>query len=338
MYKPTNQKKSAGEQFAENLMYFSIAMFILWVLTSFIAFLFAPFMFVSEAKMAERIQDEFEKKLQNRKRRQEKYDADETDPMHLILGEKQLNAEDQAYYYAWLQEWTEGKIIDTWMKWAPAVESPSGKISERFLQYVGIQMELHQKASALTRLLFLQNIRHCYPELTPTMKGLERDLAMYGREVVGESLRSEFHTELGKYGLCPELEAYIESASLTPAKLKKAIKCFKECMEHEYTPEVSILIFEEDLNPASDSSKSAYHIMTRLNLGRNVCMRYFKGELNVNDIKSIYDEVESLKANAGDALYEEAPEGGNYYYQCIENLAEEIISKRKLAKMTKKGA
>jgi hypothetical protein len=331
-----SKAKTVGESFFENLAFLIVVGFFAVLLERLVSFLFTPFQSYSRGMFEDLVNKEIENKKSRRARRQEKFDNDESDPMHqyqlrfLTDAENYKRDLDNAVYFAWYKEWKAGNVLDTMLKWAPSVETKMETINPNFLDYLEIQMNLHKKLFGIKNDAFLSNIRHCYPEFTPTFEGIETDLCYYREEVVEEDLHEELHSALAERGLCDELVTYLEEKSLSPTKVKKAMKIFLACQNAGYNARTAIAVYENGIDVTSQGVEVVDNLLNKLHMTRHVCDLFIRQEISGDDLTEICLKVAKMKQTFGDeVLMSQAPEGGNYLYELIEQTLQEILVRKR---------
>ena len=343
-YKPiTHPRKSVGQQLAGDVVFLLAACFMAWLVARLVDFILSPFQTTPSWKgTRKKIDADFDRRKAARERRQEAVDLDESDPMHqfqerfLTNPEKYMADSDNAVYYAWYKEWIAGGIIDTVMRWAPFIEDPdTGTVAGNFLDYLNIQVQLHKKVSVTKRMMFLLNVHRCYPELTPTIKGLEEDIVAYRGEVLERGLHSELHNELVSQGLEEDIAEYLENADMPAGRMAKAVRFFLDAKEHGCESDVAICMYEEGVGVEDPMAIAVTKILGELKLGRKITHMYLTQQLFADDIEYIWEHMEESKEFMGDALDTEAPEGGTYHENFLEKYSREALAKRNLEKVGK---
>jgi len=187
--------KSLGEKIQEDIIFLIVGSCIIYIFKRFIDFLFLPLASItaSQDSTTYRVLYGFGKKQITRESRRKKISCDERDPMFqyslrfIEEPDHYRTDPDSAAYLEWFTEWKMGNIADTTLRWAPACLEPDNTMRKNFIQYLKIQWAIHKKAPFLKKLIFLDTVRRYYPELTPTFKGMECDLANYETEAIGET-------------------------------------------------------------------------------------------------------------------------------------------------------
>lgn len=189
--------KSLGEKMGEYIIILIVTNVIAFLLKRFVDFLFLPLASLTATHdgAANRILFRIQKKQLSRDIRRYEISRDADDPMvkysiRFIEEPDQYKSDpDNAVYLQWFTEWKKGNIADPTLRWAPSCLEPDDTMRRNFIQYLKIQWAIHKKAHFLKKLVILDTVRRYYPELTPTFKGMECDLANYETEAIGETCR-----------------------------------------------------------------------------------------------------------------------------------------------------
>jgi len=328
--------------FAENVAYMFVVVFLVYIIDKLFDALTFPFR-RGEGDLVDKFTGKVDavymQKVQRRSIRQEKFDEDTTDPMHqfqerfLIHPEQYRNDPDNAVYFAWHKEWKNGNIRDTWLRWAPSVESDTGGVNPNFLNYLSIQACLHQAAPLLTRRAFLWNISQCYPEFTPSYKGLEEDIYHYRSEVICHQLEDGLVEQLNEAGLGGSFKPYIKGLPVN--QIPDAVKFFGKCFnEYGYGPAVAYTLYRYCIEPGSEKASMVRRMIDDLEMGV-IAEDYISGKLDLDDLKKIADKMNEYLNVLGETLWTipDKDSGLTYFEQLVRNTANDVIASKNLEKV-----
>jgi len=300
--------KSLNQQFREGMFFLIIAYFFLYVVGQFFEFLFHPFTNTSATpeEMEKRIRERILKKQNARIRRMMRFHRDMNDPIvqfHLRFVNEPGNYEgdpDNSIYKEWFNEWRNGNIIDTEMRCAPQVFLKPKKMNSNFLDYLKIQWDLHKKDSALKRGLFCRIISKYYPEFTPTMNGLEEDIAQYEAEITESRLRNELSDEIQRFGLPVEVASYLMDVPVE--ELHDKASAFKRCIEKGYGVDACIYGIERNLK--DDMIEVIHEVIENTGLPAKVGYAYAKQEIDIKGIEYLSNQMSFVLESYGENAFE----------------------------------
>ena len=293
-------KENMTDNLQFDLIFLLIGCFILYVLGQIIDFIFKPLKAISQKEVDEEI-----RQLINTKRfaRQTKVINDPNDPIYqfklrFITNQKEYkkDKENNELYFAWFQEWKNGNIIDSDLRWAPDVLEEDGGLRYNFLQYMKIQLVLHKNASLLRRVLFMRTISKYYPELSPTMKGLEEDLANYDEERDEITVENELKDEIQKFGLPEDFAEYLIEKNLSARELHKEAKLLKRYIELGHTFEACICVLENKLDK---ENFTIVEFLLEKGLPTKVALAYINGGITDEETLAVAKLLDHVLENYG---------------------------------------
>ena len=326
---------SKGKQL---LIIAAVSVFLSYLVEKFFNFLFKPF--YDEESASDKIERNIEAKQEARKEYLYEVEMDEFDPMyqfqHRFITEPKLyrGDEDNATYRQWYEDWKQGEIIDSELRWFPPIYK-DGSFTSNFLEYMKIQFALHKKASFTQKATFFKIIRKFYPEFTASMKGLEEDLSRYDSMVKTEVLTEVLSEEIQKYGLSEELAKYLSEKNLTTRRLKKQAKYLKDCIEKGCREEVAVEALESGMNLEDAAALNAF---VEQGLPIQVGRALVGGEIKEADAEDILEGVSLLEGNSDSVdfyrpYYDEAlGKFSSVYDRSVKELLEGAVAKRRAAR------
>jgi len=286
--------KSARDQFMEGLVLVMIAAFLLWCIEKVFNFLFSSFVPLDWAKVAAKIEEDFNSRIARRAFRQERFAAQYRDPMHqfqerfILYPEDYRDDPDNERYYGWYRDWKAGRILDTFLRWTPPMYDDEGMIKANFLDYVAMQKKLHQGTSR--GYLFLLTIRTYFPEFTPTWRGLEEDLAGYRVEAHHRLVLQ--NTDLPQSYLA-EAEGLVSEG----ARLDQDLAFLKRCAEAGYDVATAMTMLENKVEPCTPEVEIIQQVLFTMRLPRKACGILLRHELTAEEMAQVahdYDNARSL--------------------------------------------
>ena len=249
---PTPRKKTAGEEFKENVI-FAVSMVIIFVvLERTFSLLFAPIKYLLKSDK-ERYEDKLaiaRAKIYNRKRIREMQSLNPDSMLKQYVNRLQMNADkyvgdpDNQVYLDWYESLKNGTLIDSGLSWAPDVYITDPDydhvMSCEFLDYLSNQVKLHlSNGSFKERHVFLQTIRNLYPEFTPTFSRILEEIEELRERVASKNLRQELISEITKKGISRDVALQIIEKNPTPEKLTEYISLAKRYAEKGYCAELT---------------------------------------------------------------------------------------------------
>lgn len=328
--------KSTQDQFVDNIIFLVLVGFFVWLVGKLIDFCFIPLEAVDHDLAKQREEEDMEKRVARREARMAKFEQDESDPMHqfqlrfITNNEEYRKDPDNDRYLSWYKQWQEGKIIDTYLRWAPPVVEEDESICKAFLAYLNIQINLHKKESFLRKSLFLSNIRSCYPEFTPSFKGLKQDVAAYAAELGEEALTKEITEELAAYGLHEQVAKFI-AESPNPKKYMENIDYVKE-VNDSCNHILAVYLLKNGIKLRTLKAEQAAYVITTLSLPPAFATALINKEITEDDLVEIKESYDSMKDWVGLEMYRKRENGE---YLCDE-IAKELIAKHRGNNFAKK--
>lgn len=296
---------SESDRLTGNLIFVVVAVFIFYLFNSFLKFILSPFKVVTLKEAAEKVNAKIGEKRIARWKRQL---SDPNDPMaqfHLRFVEKPDEYKgdaDNEPYYAWFKEWKAGNIIDSDLRWAPSVFDDELEIRPNFIHYMKIQLDLHKKASLVSKMRFFNTISKYYPELSATLRGLEEDLAQYDAELDEAEAEKVLQEEIQAFGLPKDIAEYLAYSDLNAKGLRDAALYFKECIEAGASSDIAVCAFENRIK-INESSLQIIGHMERLNLPDELGIEVLKGNITPEQLIEIADQADSYRD-----LYDDEPD------------------------------
>jgi hypothetical protein len=290
--------KTAGERLKENLTFMFVAMITLsifdWIFEIIMKPLRDPILGPAELKAkAERLA---EQKKQARTEYYERISLDENDPMNQFQLRFLTDVEEykgklvvsiNKTYKAWYETWRAGIILDSGLRWAPEIILENGNYNSCFIKYMKIQLDLHKHASFLKRILFCNTLNRYYPELSPNLRGLERDLAIMNAKAEEGKLKGELKETISAYGLSEELAEYIvENDS---KDIKGVAEKLKEFSNHGLRPRTCICAIENKLT--LEEAQVINTIATEFDLPTKVGLAILRKEIAMDDLIELVESM-----------------------------------------------
>ena len=329
------EKKNLSTQFREDITFVIVGCFILYIFQKFLSFLFSPLHMKSTEEVETRLEEKIADKVFAREERLHRINQTPSDPMYQYLlrfvesPDKYRNDPDNQIYKEWFQEWKNGNIIDSTLRWVPNVFKRNEEMNPVFIEYMKIQLNIHKKASFGKKMQFSNTLHKYYPELSPGLKNLEHDLAHYEAEVVGMDMHKAFHDEIQKFGLPDEIAEYLINLNMKPADLKKTAKVMKDKMEKGISSELCIFAYE---NKLKDSSVAAIHLITdQTGLPIRAGAAYLKNELTIEEAKELNEHMQQVLDTYGRDAFEVIEGSDKTAYDAIlDNQLEHYRAKKVL--------
>ena len=294
-------KKTPGEEFRDNIIFTIVGYFIIYLVASIMDFILNPF----GKDVDKKILDKITKKQTARMDRNVSDNPD--DPMNqyyqrFIGRPKDFRRDpDNEMYKNWFNEWRSGNILDSDLRWAPSCDY---EITPTFLKYLKRQLNLHKGASLMRRLLFINTIHRFYPEFTPSLNQLSRDIAKYEAQMNLDDVRSNLKSEIEKYGLDETLADYLINKDFSTTKLKKTAQFLKQCMEYGYDANTSICLVENNIPLTSDVAKIIHKTVSELELPARVGLAYAQRKITIENIQEMKENLQAALEIYGLKLYQ----------------------------------
>ena len=293
-------KKSTTAKFKENVAFMLVGAFIIYFIQRFFSFLFSPFK--SETIGTE---EYIEERQKAREDYLDEVAEDESDPMYqfqerfLEHPENHLRDPDNKAYKTWYENWRNGEVPDTYLRWVPDMYNSNGReMRANFIEYMKIQLTLHKKESVLTRMNFLKTIRKYYPEFTATFRGLENDLARYETMVIEETLKKSLTREINKFGLPENLAEYLVEQDLSVEDLRKKAEFVKPLAKKGFSNTTCICAIENNLN--EEEAKVIEHVVVKMELPRRVAIAFLRNEIDSKGLEKVYETAIEVRQHAVD--------------------------------------
>jgi len=305
---------------------------IIAVFQVFLNILFRPFHIESDEERDEA----YGEKCDERDSRLRMIAEDVNDPMYQFYDrfienpDKWKNDPDNDVYKKWYEDWKSGKILDTTMRWAPKCTEDEGEtLCPNFIQYMKIQWALHVKASFWNRINFLRTVFKCYPELTPTFKGMEQDLVGYESDARKDNLENELKAECEKIGLCEDLSDYLLDQKVSSTKFQNMTATLKKYSEMGYEPETCICAVENKITDPRELD-TINRVMTDRHLPVWIGLALVKGDMTEKEVARLEDLINSYKEELGDSIYypSEEYETSLFHHYCTDALRHFKAEKR----------
>jgi hypothetical protein len=326
---PEPKKKTAGEVAFEWASYMIIVCFLVWLLQTFLSYLFSPFQNAYKRDDVEKkIREDMERKIWRRTRHLELIENDERDPMHQF--QLRFLAEPEEYkddplterYLEWYNEWKAGNVLDTGLRWVPPIYDDDGNLNLNFIQYMGLQVKAHLRCGLGRRALFLLTIHNYFPEFTTSFTELEMDIKAYCAELETVGLRKELVGELTGYGLPEELSEYLTDNG--GKDIKDQADFLRKCIEFGYSPSTSIVLLEKGIKLGSDKAKVLEEI-AQAGLPEEATEAFLKGKLTRSEIHYIAEKMAEQRQEWGLNFYatmptEELPVYKLYYKEFVKEV------------------
>lgn len=333
--KPTPQTSSA-ERIKANIIFLIIAGFILYLFSAFLKFIFSPLKVLSPRETADKVNAKIEgKRLKRLLKRRIDHPDDPMNQFYLRFIDKPEEFEndpDNELYLEWFETWKKGLVIDSILRWAPDLLDNDGEsIRPNFIQYMKIQLVLHKKASLLQKMQFTNTIFRFYPEFSPTLRGLEEDLAQYESENEEDAAVKELREEIQAFGLSEDLAEYLIEKDINAKTLKAEVVILKKWAEKGYNTEACIAAVENDFN--DENAVKIVDIITSepVCLPTRVAIARIREEIDDDQLNEIIYSIKDLCETWGIDIHDEAI-GTNetHYDQFIDVKLKEFREKKVL--------
>jgi len=287
-----------------NVIFFIVSFFIFYIFYAFLKFIFSPFKVLSPKEAADKVDAKINEKRNNRWDRKLE---DPNDPMvqfHLRFVEKveeyKKNPDNEAYF-AWFQEWQDGNIIDSELKYAPSVfDEDSLEMRPNFIHYMKIQLDLHKRASLIKRMQFTTTLFRFYPELSANLRGLEEDLAQYDAEISEREAEELLQKEIQAFGLPEPLAEYLANKDISAAKLREEAMYLKKCMEKCEDPYICITALENKIPSETTSLKIIKRVVEDFKLPERAAIALLKEEIISDDLVNMAVDFDSHRELIGE--------------------------------------
>ena len=318
---PKENKESQADKLQSDMIFFVVGFFILLVFHQILEFIFKPLRIISQKDLNKEIDKQIEQKRYERSLRQI---DDVNDPMYQFklrfVDEPKRYKRDpnNKTYEEWFKQWKKGNIIDSDLRWAPDVLGDDGEIRPNFIQYMKIQWDLHRKASFIKRGIFLRTIYKYYPELTPSMRGIENDLAHYNNEIDENRVETELLNEIQKFGLPERAAEYLVNKDINAETLRQEALFLKKNIEIGHALESCICAIEEDwLNKDSEVLEVSLKVLdlcVQKGLSAKVGVALLNKEITNDDVTELLDKSRGLLELHDDDAFEFIPNKGKTIY------------------------
>lgn len=329
-------KQNLNDQIRGDLIFLIIGCFVLYVVGRFFEWLFMPLRAISQKDTEARVEEKIAEKKYARTLR---FFYNPNDPMYQFQlrfvkePENYKKDPDNEVYYAWFEEWKNGNIIDSTLRWAPNILDGT-KMRYNFLQYMKIQWALHKKSSLLKRMQFTNTIHKYYPEFSASMKGLEEDLAQYEAEIDEEKLEKELQDEIQKFGLSEDLAKYLIEKDINSKELRIQAKFLKEYSEQGYCSEACICAVENNLS--KEEANIVNDLVTKTCLPAKVAIAYVNGEMTKDDFDYVFIFMDNILESYGTEAFE-VIDGKTVFDDRLDILLKGFKEKKIIAHLNKKG-
>lgn len=333
-------KPASKENMTNNLQndvaFLIVGCFILYAISQILEFIFKPLKMLSEDQVTEK----FEQMINNKRaaRLSRTFD-DPNDPMNqfqMRFIEKKpkykKDKENNVLYYAWFQEWQNGNVIDSELRWAPDILNEEDNLRPNFIQYMKIQYFLHKKSGFIKRALFLNTLYKYYPELSSSMRGLAKDLANYEDENTEIETEKLLRNEIQKFGLPEELAEYL--ANRDTSTLREEAKLLKRYIEEGHPSEACICVLENRFNKEAFES---IELILKAGLPVRVGTAYVKGEITDNETAELLLSMAQVQLTYEEDTYT-TPPGSNktIYDDILDSTLEEYKRNKVIHKLNQK--
>jgi hypothetical protein len=324
----TTHKKTASEQLQADVLFYAIGLFCIAMVIRLFEFIFKPF---EEIQMfghdnTEPVIKKIEAKQQARDKFLAAIEQKVEDPMYQYQERFLINIAyhqkdpDNKIYQDWYEQWKKGHVLDSNLKWVPEVYNGED-FNPNFLRYMRIQLRLHKRTSLAHRIQFSNTLFRFYPEFSCSLKGFERDLERYESMVADDLLSRELKTEINKFGLCDSIAEYLSHKDFTAETLEKKAKLLKVLVERGYKTETCIAVIEK-FTKESDADVIALAgsldtFITKSGLPPDVCADGLNGDIDIDDLVSIANEMKESISIYGPDIFRE--QDGQTLYQKILN-------------------
>lgn len=320
------EEKSFGEKVRDDIVFLVIICSIYFVFEQLFRVILFPFrlLFMSGDQKEEHNLRRARKKVCARNEYHKNLQKDPQDLMYQYYErfiehpDQYKDDPDNEAYKRWHDDWLDGKILDSGMRWAPKV-SFGKKLNEAFVNYAAMQVELHSQASAADKMRFLHTLKKYYPELTPTINGARDDLDSMKKIFEDERLSREIVKDLCKRGVPRDTAKKLVQQGLEPHELKKKADIIHLCGEHNFCESGAEYILTRNLPVDSDEAEFA-NVAAEKNMTHNSIDAFLEGKITKDDA------LELCRYINVDCVYEEGEPGRD---EAIEDMLNTFIKKNR---------
>jgi len=282
--------KSPGQSLVDTILLTILTLFIWHVIAGLFKVLFWPVKYLTMSD--NQIYDE-----EKRKAKQKIIDREEMlEDSHDRIGSP---AEDPRYA-EWYQLWREGKALDSKLLFAPDVYdhiNPVARIfNASFLNYLEIQVRLHETAGWANKALLKRTLWRYYPEFSSRLEEIPAEITAIRDRLEARGLKNSLSLELTSLGLSAQGVQRLMSGHLDPKLMKAKVRAIKESMELGYCEGAAVTINELGLMPDSPEGKKVNEMLTNSPVPAYVTIALLKGEIDEQSynylVKSFQSSVE----------------------------------------------
>ena len=300
-------RKSLGRRVGDTLGFAVIIVAVVWVIMEAVKLVFRPitWLWKSDEELGG-VRSEKER-IEDRTAKRETFAQDESDPMNQYITRfvdeptSHLGDSKNEQYQNWYEQWKAGKVFDPELRWAPEVYEQSAntrKLSVRFLDYLGTQVELAESQDTGS---FLKTIQKYYPEFTPSLGTMKKEIdELRGREkhlVQRESMVAE----LNKAGIPEEVAIALGALKLDKEELRVRVALARKWTEKGYDSNVVKLLA---LHNVSDEDIAAIaNTLDGMEIDPQIAVDLFEGRLYLEDVVQLQEFSKNFIETFGESAF-----------------------------------
>jgi hypothetical protein len=297
-------KKSASEEFKENMFYFVIIVGVYYVLVGIWKIITAPFraLLVSNETKLDRAIEIAKEKKKAREEIRRRYKNDPNNMLEQCV--KRFNNpevwawdDNASMYRQWYKQWRDGELLDTTLLWAPDVYrvdfNKKNVINSEFLDYFSKQVTLHMKNTHLARHNFLRTVRNYYPEFTPKFSLFYAEIKELREHAKSADLKERLVEVIVQKGLPKDIAIeLIRRNEDDPETLKKEIVQMKKNLEYhcKYYENTLWFFLDNDYDPEGPLAETYNLILNQIG-SEEIAKSLIKGRITVDELNDCVQDA-----------------------------------------------
>jgi hypothetical protein len=297
------KKKTAGQQFKEDLIYWILIVAIFYVLSLLFKAITAPFRALLSSPK-EKFEQELKikrEKVQNRIGRRvlnginENFITNQYIERFKLHPEKYVGDPDNEIIAKWHEAFLNGTLLDSELQWAPVVYvedyEKNNYPNDEFLDYLQRQVDLHKQDTFLSRYKLTNTIRNLFPEFTPNLNVIPSEIKEMRERGKSKRLRMELMDEVIKKGISKELAVeLVNSSEKDPKALPKKIALTKKCLELGYSNSMCRYCMKTDYDPTDVYAEAVDVMVKTFDSGDEMASALIRGDIDVEEFDKIVKE------------------------------------------------
>lgn len=200
-------------------------------------------------------------------------------------------------YAEWYKLWREGKALDSKLLFAPDVYkyiNPIARIfNTSFLNYLEIQVKLHETAGWSNRALFKRTLWRYYPEFSTRPEEIPAEIEAIRERLEVRALKDSLGAELTSIGLSSQGVDRLMSGRLEPERMKAKVETIKKCKELRYCEAAAVTIDEMGFKPESEEGRKVNEMLSHSPVPAYVTIALLKGEIDEQSYAYLVKSIES---------------------------------------------